>query len=81
MFAEAINTQAHLEQFISLVSAAGLDADDDNVKATIATIEDNIRWISLKAPEIEDWLKGGVSKLNFSILAAIGALIFVQLFK
>lgn len=80
MFAEAINTQAHLELFISLASAAGLDADDDNVSETIATIEENIRWINLKAPEIEDWANGAFG-LKFSVLAVLAALIFVQLFK
>lgn len=81
MFAEAINTREHLELFISLASAAGLDADDEIVSATIATIEENIRWIELKAPEIEEWLNGGVAGLKFSLLAVLATLIFVQLFK
>ena len=69
MFAEAINTKTHLDRFISLASAAGV-----SVNETATEIEENIRWLSIKAPEIAKWVKnekGSAMKLKFPMLAFI----------
>lgn len=66
LFAEAINTLDHLQMFVSLSEAAGL-----GVNETIAKMEENIRWMTVKAPEIAKWVeaeKGAAIKLKLSIL-------------
>lgn len=76
MFAEAINSPAHLESFTLLASAAGL-----SVNETFSEIEENIRWMMVKAPEIAVWVrneKGAAVKLNFSIMAFV-TFVFVML--
>jgi hypothetical protein len=78
MFAEAINTQAHLERFISLASTAGL-----SVNETIAEIEENIRWLTMKAPEIGKWVeneKSYAKNLKATIVTLI-AILFVTFLK
>jgi hypothetical protein len=75
MFAEAINSQAHLEQFISLANSKSAGRLD--LEPSIAQIKENIHWIELKAPEIENWLKSEAGKLNFSIMASFATSIFV----
>lgn len=69
LFAEAINTPEHLQLFESLSEAAGL-----GVNETIAKIEENIRWMTVKAPEIAKWVeaeKGAAMKLKLSILTVV----------
>lgn len=69
MFAEAINSQGHLESFTLLASAAGLSANE-----TFLEIEENIRWMMMKAPEIAMWVeneKGAAMKMKFSIMAFV----------
>lgn len=76
MFAEAINSRAHLERFISLASTADLE-----VSETVAEIERNIRWMELKAPEIAKWtasMKGAAINLKASTLIVM-AFIFMLL--
>lgn len=78
MFAEAINTRAHLERFIALATTAGQNVDD-----TVTEIEENIRWMSVKAPEIAEWVeneKGSGMKLKASILTTV-LFIFVMALK
>lgn len=78
MFAEAINTLAHLERFASLASAAGI-----SVNESVAEIEENIRWIMVKAPEIAKWVvneKGAGMKLKATTLTVV-TFIFVMLLK
>lgn len=78
MFAEATNTPAHLERFISLASVAGI-----SVNETVAEIEENIRWIMVKAPEIAKWVvneKGAGMKLKATALTVV-TFIFVMLLK
>lgn len=69
LFAEAINTLDHLRMFESLSEAAGL-----GVNETIAKIEENIHWMTVKAPEIAKWVeaeKGAAMKLKLSILTVV----------
>jgi hypothetical protein len=75
MFAEAINSQAHLEQFISLANS--ISAGRLNLESSKVQIQENIRWIELKAPEIENWLKSEAGKLNFSFMASFATSILV----
>lgn len=76
MFAEAINSPAHLESFTLLANAVGL-----SVNETFLEIEENIRWMMVKAPEIAMWVeneKGAAMKMKFSIMAFI-IFVFVML--
>lgn len=79
MFAEAINSPAHLESFILLAKTAGLSANE-----TLTEIEENIRWVAAKAPEIALWVenegeKGSAMKMKFSIMAFV-TFVFVMFF-
>ena len=51
MFAEAINSPAHLQMFNGLAATAGFNSTE-----TVEAIERNINWIAVKAPEIESWV-------------------------
>jgi hypothetical protein len=76
MFAEAINTPAHLARFSLLASASGVD-----VNQTLSEIEMNIEWTRLKAPEIATWVrneKGSAVNIKLSLLAFV-TLLFVIL--
>lgn len=78
LFAEAINTLDDLRLFESLSDAAGL-----GVNETIAKIEENIHWMTVKAPEIAKWVeaeKGAAMKLKLSILTVV-MFCFVMLVK
>lgn len=78
MFAEAINTPAHLERFTALAAKAATTVDD-----AVTEIEENIRWMTVKAPEIRVWVeneKGSGMKLNASTLTA-ALFIFVMALK
>lgn len=78
MFAEAINTPAHLKSFVLLSNAAGL-----NVIDTIVEIEENIRWMTMKAPQIAMWVRnegGSGIKLKASFLTVV-TFIFVMVLK
>lgn len=69
MFAEAINSPAHLESFSLLAKTAGLSANE-----TFTEIEENIRWVMTKAPEIALWVeneKGTAMKMKFSVMAFV----------
>lgn len=68
-FAEAINTEDHLQYLKKLAANHTID-----VSKTIEEIERNIHWMSMKVPEIATWVtneKGAAIKLNFSIMAII----------
>lgn len=77
-FAEAISSQAHLDSFISLASIAEVQVDE-----AVAQIEENIRWMAAKAPEIGKWtasMKGTAINLKASVLTIL-ALMFVMSVK
>lgn len=78
MFAEAINTEAHLESFISLASTAGINVDE-----TILEIETNIHWMSVKASEIANWvaIENGASMSVKASLLTVITFIFVILLQ
>lgn len=78
MFAEAINTPAHLESFKSLATAAGLSTDES--METIAAIEENIRWMTAKAHEIAKWVNGSTVGAKLSILSVV-AFVFVMVLQ
>lgn len=55
MFAQSINTQSELEKFRALAIDAGLTVDE--AVDTVVEIEENIRWMIVKAPEIAKWVE------------------------
>lgn len=78
MFAQAINSQAHLLQFELLAgTAGGLGLDKifafDAIEAS-EKIRENIRWALVKAPEIGYWVeneKGSGTKIKFHVMAFV----------
>jgi hypothetical protein len=69
IFAEAINTESHLEQLKELGIALDVDVD-----GSVREIEKNLYWMEMKVPEIAAWVKnekGGAGRLKFPLLAVI----------
>lgn len=71
MFASAINTQAHLNSFKSLADLAKLGVEE--IMETVAEIEEKIRWMQVKVPEIEKWVNALGTKITISILAVLAS--------
>lgn len=77
IFAEAINTEAHLEKFKELGIEVNVDVDE-----SVREIEKNLAWMEKKVPEIYTWVKnekGGAGKLKFSIMIFIFSIILIVL--
>lgn len=77
IFAEAINTESHLEQLKELGIEVEVDVDE-----SVREIEKNLAWVQKKVPEISLWVKnekGGASKLKFSIMIFIFSIILIVL--
>jgi hypothetical protein len=72
-FSQAINTQSHLNKLISLAEIGRVEVNE-----TILEIEENIRWMAVKIPEIEMWVNAG-TKVKLSV-ATILALIVATIF-
>lgn len=75
MFAEAINSRAHLLRFTVLSTLAGYNATE-----AIEEIERNIEWVDVKGPEIALWAAGGTIHVKTYVIT-ITAFVLVMLFK
>lgn len=69
VFAEAINTESHLERLKELATEVEVNVDE-----SIKEIEKNLHWMREKVPEIATWVKNEKSsavKLKFSLMTVI----------
>jgi hypothetical protein len=78
-FAEAINTEAHLERLKEI----GIQLDVD-VDGTIVDIERNIKWMEVKGKEIAEWVNneaGSAAGLKVSLTSMILLSVAIFLIK